>query len=151
MSYNINLQHIIFRTDHSLPTIPQNARTKLLAYINSVSNGMGIKILRINAHINHVHILADIPVTTLLTEYVRKIKQTSSIAFKGNPDFPDFIGWARGYGSFSVSYYEREHIINYIKGQDEHHRVKTFAEELEALFGNEFIRNDRYWKQNWLE
>ena len=127
MSYNINLQHIIFRTAHSQPTIPEDTKRILLAYINSVSLGMGVTIKRINAWMNHVHILADVPVTVLLPDYVRKLKTTSSVAFRGYAGFPMFRGWARGYGSFSVSYYEKEHIANYIKGQEDHHRYKTFA------------------------
>ena len=151
MSYHINLQHIIFRTGSSKPTIPQKSKIKMLSYINSVSNDMGVKIIRINAYENHVHILADVPVGILLSEYVRKIKQTSSAKFRRHIDFPFFDGWGRGYGSFSVSHYERERIINYIKGQDEHHRVKSFSEELESLFGHEWIVNDRFWHKNWIE
>lgn len=151
MSYNINLQHIIFRTSHSKPTIPQETKVQLLAYMYSVSEEIGVKVLRINAYKNHIHILADVPVSILLSEYVRKIKQTSSVAFHHHADFPLFEGWAKGYGSFSVSHYEREHIKNYIKGQDEHHRVKTFAEELESLFGKEWTERDKYWRKNWEE
>ena len=151
MSYNINYQHIIFRTSRSEKTIPQENKSKLLAYIDSVSKELGVKVIRINAYLNHVHILADVPVSMLLSEYVRKIKQTSSVTFRHHPEFPHFCGWAKGYGSFSVSYYERDRIINYIKGQDEHHRIKTFDEELEDIFGKDFIKQDKYWKVNWIE
>jgi len=151
MSYNINLQHIIFRTAHSVPTIPEQSKRTMLAYINNVSKEMGVSIKRINAYRNHVHILAEVPVTILLAEYVRKIKVTSSAAFKGHEDFPSFQGWATGYGSFSVSYYEKEHIANYIRGQEEHHRYRTFAEELEELFGKETVGQDKYWKSNWID
>lgn len=151
MSYNINYQHIIFRTSRSEKTIPQENKTKLLAYIDSVSKELGVNVIRINAHLNHVHILADVPVSILLSEYVRKIKQTSSATFRHHPEFPLFCGWAKGYGSFSVSYYEREHIVNYIKAQDEHHRIKTFAEELESIFGKDFIKQDSFWHKNWME
>ena len=151
MSYNINYQHIIFRTDHSFPSIPQEHKVELLSYVNSVSIDMGVRVLRINAYQNHVHILIDLPASMSLSEYVRKIKQTSSAAFNGNPNYPFFKGWAKGYGSFSVSHYERERIINYIKVQDEHHRVKTFSEELAEFFGKEKIAADKYWKQNWEE
>jgi len=151
MSYNINLQHIIFRTLRSEKTIPQENKNKLLAYINSVSEEAGVKVIRINAHLDHVHILADIPVSILLSEYVRKIKQTSSATFKKHPEFPHFCGWAKGYGSFSVSHYERERIKNYINGQDGHHRIKTFSEELEDFFGKDYISQDPFWHKNWIE
>lgn len=112
---------------------------------------MGVKIIRLNAHLNHVHVLADVPVTMLLSEYVRKIKQTTSAVFQHHRDFPLFQGWATGYGSFSVSHYEREHIINYIKGQDEHHKVRTFEEEMVGMFGKAFVVEDSFWHKNWVE
>jgi len=149
MSYNINLQHIIFRTKHSEQTIPQCSKTLLLAYINTVSQSLGVRIYRINAWRNHVHILADLPVNINLPDYVRKIKSTSSAKLKGDNEFPLFKGWATGYGSFSVSHYERDRIINYIKSQEEHHHHRTFAEELEELFGKDFIQRDTYWQRNW--
>jgi hypothetical protein len=37
--------------------------------------------------------------------------------------------WGRGYGAFSVSASQLEVVANYIKKQEEHHRVKSFAEE----------------------
>ena len=41
--------------------------------------------------------------------------------------------WARGYGAFSVSASVLEDVMAYIEKQDEHHRVRTFAEEYEAF------------------
>lgn len=149
MSYNINLQHIVFRTGHSHPTIPEESKRLMLAYIHSLSNNLGVKIKRINAYLNHVHILAEIPVTMLLPDYVRKIKSTSSHAFRGHPKFPMFCGWAVGYGSFSVSHYEKDKIVNYIMNQEKHHKYKTFAEELKELFGDDFISCDPHWIHNW--
>ena len=151
MSYNINLQHIVFRTMHGANTIPNCSKHIMFQYIHSVSLRMGVKMLRINACLNHIHILVDLPVTQSLPEYVRKIKTTSSTTFQRHSEFPLFTGWASGYGSFSVSHYEKNHIINYIKGQEEHHRVKTFQEELESLFGKDFVESDPYWRKNWMD
>lgn len=151
MSYNINLQHIIFRTKQSEPSLPEESKKRLLSYINSVSRGMNVPLVRINAWRNHAHILVDFPVTISLPEYVRKIKTTSSAKFAGDIEFPQFRGWGTGYGSFSVSHYEKERIINYIRGQEEHHKIHTFAQELEALFGKEFIASDKYWRANWVD
>ena len=151
MSYNINLQHIVFRTAHSEYTIPEASKTLILSYIYNISVELNVSLIRINAWRNHVHILVDFPVGLSLPEYVRKIKSSSSMKFKRHPDLPLFAGWATGYGSFSVSHYEKDRIINYIKNQEEHHRYKTFAEEIESFFGAEFVSRQPYWAKDWLE
>lgn len=47
--------------------------------------------------------------------------------------FPNFVGWAEGYGSFTCSYRDSDRIIEYIKNQQEHHKKLSFEEEYRAL------------------
>lgn len=42
--------------------------------------------------------------------------------------------WQSGYGAFSVNPAETETVVGYINTQKEHHRTKTFQEELRAFF-----------------
>ena len=39
------------------------------------------------------------------------------------------FAWQDGYGAFTVSESQIETVRDYIRRQEEHHRVKTFAEE----------------------
>ena len=41
--------------------------------------------------------------------------------------------WQEGYGAFSVSQSEVERVQQYILNQEEHHRRKTFKNELRAF------------------
>ena len=41
--------------------------------------------------------------------------------------------WQDGYGAFTVGPEEMETLSAYIRNQEEHHRVKTFAEEYETF------------------
>jgi hypothetical protein len=51
------------------------------------------------------------------------------------------FAWAKGYGAFSVSHSNVDLVARYIADQEEHHRVRTFAEELK-----EFIdRHELHW------
>jgi hypothetical protein len=43
------------------------------------------------------------------------------------------FGWGRGYGVFSVSHSDVARVANHIATQEEHHRKRTFAEELKLL------------------
>ena len=41
--------------------------------------------------------------------------------------------WQRGFGAFSVSRDRVPAVVRYIERQEEHHRKRTFREELEML------------------
>ncbi|HTV63773.1 MAG TPA: transposase [Verrucomicrobiae bacterium] len=43
------------------------------------------------------------------------------------------FGWGRGYGVFSVSHSGIEEVTRYIAQQREHHRKRSFADELKLL------------------
>jgi putative transposase len=52
---------------------------------------------------------------------------------KGTGAFPRFRYWQEGYGAFTVSWSERNALIEYIKNQEEHHRKRSFLEEYRTL------------------
>ena len=64
--------------------------------------------------------------------------------------FPEYrqFAWQEEYGAFSVSVSQLDKTIQYIKGQEEHHRRMTFQEEFLALLKKHRIEYDeRYlWK-----
>ena len=47
--------------------------------------------------------------------------------------FPGFESWQDGYGAFTLSIHAKADLVKYIKNQEEHHRKKTYREELIEL------------------
>ena len=64
---------------------------------------------------------------------VKDIKIASNLWMKESGLFPEFDGWQEGYGAFTVSFKEKETIINYIKNQKEHHKIESFGDEFKRL------------------
>jgi len=55
------------------------------------------------------------------------------------------FSWQEGYGAFSYSKSHIERVIDYIRNQEEHHRLKSFTEEyLEFLEKFQVSYNERY-------
>ena len=135
MSYSRHIFHIVTRTKRSAKSIPENdsIKRKLFTYILRICQEQQWKLHRINSHLDHIHILIELPGSILPEDVMEKIKANSSRVFRHDPDMPIFDGWARGFASFTVSYYEISHISNYIASQAQHHHVKSFKEELEEL------------------
>lgn len=144
MSYNRNFQHIVFRTKRSELTIPEEQKRGLLSFLHEYCKKENVFLRRVNAYKNHVHMLVDIPVTLCIPDFVRGIKSRSSAAFIHNPNFPHFAGWAVGYGSFSVSYYEVEKIANYIQNQEIHHKTVSFEDEFLQLLQTNGVTPDEF-------
>ena len=142
MSYRQILYHTVFGTKHRRPTIEEPHCTELYQYIWGVIKSKNCKLFRINGVEDHIHILSDLHPSVALADFVKDIKVASSLWMKASGLFPEFEGWAGGYGAFTYSIKERDRVINYIKKQKEHHRKVTFDDEYKFLLDEHGIAYD---------
>jgi hypothetical protein len=56
--------------------------------------------------------------------------------------FPDFDGWQNGYGGFTYSFKEKDLLIEYVKNQEAHHKIKNSKDELIELLKEHGIEFD---------
>ena len=99
-----------------------------------------MKINYVNA--DHVHALVDLPTGLSIEELVQLLKGSSSHWINANNLSAGKFAWGRGYGVFSVSESNVDQVAAYITGQEQHHRVRTFADEFQ-----EFVeRHGRRWQ-----
>lgn len=133
MSYIQSIYHIVFRTYQSELTINIDHDRELYAIIMEQTNNLHGKIYRIGGMPDHVHILVSLPATISLAQYVQAVKSFTSKWLKGNPSFPNWNGWGHEYAAISYSVRDKEMIVNYIKGQKEHHKKVSFQDEYRAF------------------
>lgn len=91
---------------------------------------------------NHVHILASLPKTICLSDFVRNIKAGSSKWIKTRNTHYSQFEWQEGYGAFSVSPSLVDKTVSYIRNQEEHHRKRTFEEEYKLFLEASKIEYD---------
>ena len=131
MSYLQLLYHIVFRPKESKPVIPVEHEEKLYRYIWGFVKESGGVLYRIGGMPDHVHIFVQIPPTITVSDFMRDLKTSSSKFLKDHiEDFPRFQGWGKSYCAITHSALEKEKVVNYIKGQKEHHKKVSFQEEL---------------------
>jgi REP element-mobilizing transposase RayT len=130
MSKTNCLYHIIFCTQDRKPTITEEYKTELYAYIFGIIKEKNCKLIRINGIANHIHMLVDIRPTIPLSVFVQEIKRSSSSWLQKSPLFPHFKKWGHEYCAFSKSTNDKTNVVNYIKNQEAHHKVKTFDDEI---------------------
>lgn len=143
MSYTRLIYHIVFRTRESLPTINEQHETELYRYIWGLVRNKGGVLGRINGMPDHIHMLVELPADQNVSDFVRTIKISTNNFCKAHADlFPHFQGWAKKYCALTYGINEREKIVNYIKGQKEHHKKESFPEELERMLQEFHIKYD---------
>ena len=90
-----------------------------------------MKINFVNA--DHVHALIDLPTGTSIEKMIQLFKGASSHWINANDLLAAKFAWGRGYGAFAVSESNVQKVAAYIAEQEEHHRLRTFSEELQEF------------------
>jgi REP element-mobilizing transposase RayT len=114
----------------------------MFEYIWGVLENHKCHLYRLNGVEDHIHILTHLHPTVSLSSLVKDIKVASSKFIKENKLFPGFDGWQDGYSAFTISFSEKERLIEYVKNQEEHHRVESFDDELRRLLKEQNIDFD---------
>lgn len=121
--------HIVFAVKGRDNLIAHKWKDELYKYISGIIFNKNQKLMIINGMPNHVHLLIGTKPTCNLSDLVRDIKANSSKWINEKRYVKGKFGWQTGFGAFTVSQSGVNNVINYIKNQEEHHKVKTFKEE----------------------
>src|SRR5437764_15311110 len=97
-----------------------------------------MKVNYVNA--DHVHTLVDLPTGLSIEELIQLLKGSSSHCVNDNNILSRKFAWGRGYGAFSVSESNVAQVATYIAGQEENHRVRTFADDLHDFIERHGLR-----------
>ncbi len=129
-SYSRVWLHLVWGTLERRPLLTKPAASRLSSYLTSYSQEKGIymKINYVNPE--HVHTTIYLPTSKTIEDAVQLFKGSSSHWVNENNLVSGKFAWGRGYGAFSVSESNVDEVAKYIASQEEHHRKKSFAEEL---------------------
>lgn len=133
-SYRVHYFHLIWSTKGRKNFITDEIKEKLYPYINGIIKNTGGCILEIGGIENHVHLLVEISNLDNFTNLIKNTKSYSSSWVKKQFPIANNFAWQDGYGSFSVSYSQIDKVKTYIQNQKEHHKDRSFEDELLLLF-----------------
>ena len=133
--------HVVFSTKHREPFIGQSWRSQFFDYIGGTINGLDGYCQGVGGTADHVHLLFGLKATHSLSNFIRELKKATSLWAKDKTSHRKF-SWQDGYAAFTVSPTSREGVLKYIANQEEHHRMKSFREELEEFLQNAGVEYD---------
>ena len=121
--------HLVFSTKDRTPSIEAAWRSRLHEYLGGTIRGLGGHTQGIGGVSDHVHLMVGLKATHCLADVMRELKKAASVWVHDEIGRRGFA-WQEGYAAFTVSASARDAVKNYILNQEEHHRTKSFREEL---------------------
>ena len=134
-SFNSCLMHCVFSTKERRPFLTPAIRERLWPYFGGIARENDMKAFAVGGVADHVHLLLSLPTTLSVAKAMQLLKGNSSKWLRET--FPDLrtqgFAWQEGFGSFSIGVSGVEDTKQYIQTQEEHHRQRSFREELEIF------------------
>ncbi len=125
---------IVFAVEHRDSLISPKWEEQLYKYITGIVQNKGQKMLAINGMPDHIHIFIGMKPGCCLSDLVREIKKSSNDFIKEKKFSTFKFNWQEGYGAFSYSHADIDHVVKYVMNQKEHHKKRSFkAEYLDFL------------------
>lgn len=144
-TYTQIIYQIVFGTKDGENTLTKDGRSKLFEYITAILLNNKCHVYAVNGVANHIHIVTHLHPTTALAWLVKEIKLASSAMIREQNIFYHFGGWQDGYGAFTYAINEKARLIDYVKNQEEHHKVVSFKDEyIELLKEHRITYDERY-------
>lgn len=142
---------VVFAVKGRLNLVPKQHREEIHKYVTGIVQERGHKMLSVFCMPDHVHLLAGIKPSMAISDLVRDIKSGSSNSINDRKWLPGKFNWQEGYGAFSYSRSQIDHVIQYILRQEEHHKKKTFRDEYIGLLKEFDIAYDEKYLFEWIE
>jgi putative transposase len=123
--------HIVWATKERLPLITVDNQAAIHGAVAKKVHDLKGLVHALNSMPDHIHLLATIPPTVAIAEFVGQIKGNSShLAGRLSPDAAAF-GWQAEYGVVSVSERHVPLVVAYVHRQQQHHADNTLNRTLE--------------------
>jgi putative transposase len=141
-TYTKLLYHTVFSTKERAPLIDAELAPDLYAYFGGIVRELNGEAIIVGGVADHVHALLRLPPTLAISDAMRVVKTNSSLwVHQTRPALWEFA-WQTGYAAFTVSRSGSDSVQHYIATQEEHHRRRSYQDELRELLRRHDIDYD---------
>ncbi len=139
--------HLVFSTKNRTTFLNSiEIRNKIFSHIKQNAEKKDIWLDTINGYHDHSHCLISLGRNQTISKVAQLIKGESSFWINDNKVIQNEFTWQDDYWAVSVSESHLESVRNYIKNQEEHHKVKSFSEEIDEFmkkYGWTYIKENK--------
>lgn len=138
--------HVIYSTKNREPLLLDDWRDECFQVIGGAANTVGCPPMIVGGMADHIHILFQLGRTITMADAIGKIKSISSAWVNQSRRSAEPFHWQNGYAAFSVSQSNVRAVREYIRNQPEHHKQRSFQDELKDWLR----RYEIEWDENYL-
>lgn len=135
--------HLVFSTkNREAFFVSKEKREKVIEHIKLNAKQKDIWIEEIGGHIDHIHCLISLGKNQNISKVSQLIKGESSKWINDEKLTNTKFSWQDDYWAVSVSESHLKDVKDYIRNQEEHHKTKSFAEEVDEFmkkYGWKFV------------
>ncbi len=136
------LYHVVFSTKNRQRWLTDGLRENVFAYMAGTAKELNGFAIKVGGFYDHAHLLVRIPAKIAVSEFVGKLKASTSKHINDTSGVIRKFGWQDGYGAFTVSLSAKEAVVAYIEKQMDHHKKQTFEEEYLAILVKHAVEYD---------
>ncbi|WP_337866821.1 IS200/IS605 family transposase [Ignavibacterium sp.] len=125
--------HVIWSTKNRSKIITRELKPLLIEHIKSNAFLKGIFIDRINCVMDHIHLIISLGSDQTIGKVVQLLKGESSFWINKNKLVKGKFEWQDDYIAVSISKSILDKLRKYVDNQEEHHRIKSYIEEVEEF------------------
>jgi REP element-mobilizing transposase RayT len=125
--------HCIWTTWDRLPLLKDELEEQVLAAIVAKCAELGCRVIALNAALDHVHLLVEVPSKLSVSDLMKHVKGASSHRASHVIGRAGVFRWSSAYAVFSVSAGDVDRVADYIRRQKEHHAQKFLFAEWEPF------------------
>jgi len=126
--------HLVWATWDRLPLIATDIERRLHRSLESETQKQNCTVLALNGTEDHIHLLVSFPTTITIADLIKQVKGVSSHFVNETLQPATQFKWQGSYGAFTVSRWDVDRTIEYIKRQKEHHTRGELVQEFEETF-----------------
>ena len=142
---------IIFSPRGRQNLIHNSIKNDIYKHIVGIIKKKNQKPMIINGMPDHVHIFLGFSPDIAISDLIRDIKSNSTNFINDKKLIQGKFSWQRGFGAFTYSKSQVPMVVEYIKNQEDHHRIKTFKEEYLELLEKYSVEYKKQYLFEWYE
>lgn len=140
--------HFVWSTKNRDPFLDNQVRPNVHRHILEYAQTKRISIDTIGVQKEHIHVFISMRSDQNIDDVAKLLKGESSHWINSENFIKPKFSWQRGFGAFSISPSHVEAVRSYINNQDEHHRKKSYIEEVADLLMKYGYNKDEMKKQH---
>lgn len=116
--------HYVWCTWDRLPLLTEEVERLVCAAVVAKCRELGCRVIALNAVVDHVHLLVEMPPALSVSRLIAQVKGSSSHLVRRRAGVQTPFQWSGTYAAFTVDQTSLERIAEYVGRQKQHHAEK---------------------------